>query len=92
LDLSVREAGPNAEIAAQIDGQKLFEWRGPTKQLSLNAAAVGITGRPVLGILGVRPFTLHSLKLQAFEGGIVKLSNRPTQDIKLPSFVTVPDK
>ena len=61
-------------------------------QLSLNAAAIGKSGRTVLGILGVRPFTLHSLKLQAFEGGIVKLSHLPTQDIRLPSFVAVPDK
>jgi serine/threonine protein kinase len=92
LDLTVKEATPNAEIVAQIDGQKLFEWHGPTRQLSLAAAAQGISGRPVLGVLGVRPYTLHSLKLQAFDGGSVKLFHLPTPDIKLPSFVAVPDK
>ena len=89
LDLTVQISGQTSEVELQIDGQPLFKWNGPTKDLTLPNPAQAInTTAPEL--LGVRPFTIYSLKIQSFDGGSVKLLHRPPPAFALPSFAQAP--
>jgi serine/threonine protein kinase len=86
LQLEVRLSGREAEIQAKIDGDKLFDWKGPIRELSVvNAAQVN--GFTVSELMGVRPFNVYSIKLQAFDNGAVKLLNAAPAEMKLPKFV-----
>ncbi len=89
LELTVRVSGQRAEIHLQIDGQQLFKWNGPTKELSL-ANPTQVISTTVPQLLGIRPFTIYVLKLQAFDAGRVKLLHAPPADVKLPGFVKPP--
>lgn len=91
LEFVVRVSRQNAEVTAQIDGENLFQWIGPTKELSISFP-VQMPGTPMLSFLGARPhYTIHTAKVQAQDGGTATLLHDPPEKLPLPSFVKLHD-
>ncbi len=86
LQLDVRIEGRQAEVGAKIGDEKLFNWKGPAKDLSLGNPPQA-NGYALPKLLGVRPFSIYSIRLQTLDDGRVKLLSDPPANLKLPKFV-----
>ncbi len=87
LDLSVT-ARREATVEVKIDNNKVFEWKGPSSDLSLPST----TSSPPqsLQLLGLHAYTIHSLQLQSVNNGSIQLFHALSAPVRLPTFVKEP--
>jgi hypothetical protein len=89
LDLIVtaRRVG-DSSVEVKIDNKQVFKWEGPATDLSLPST---VSKPPAsLELLGVHTYTIHSLQLQSFPGGNIRLPHPAPLGVKLPPFAKEP--
>ena len=90
LDIVVKTTDDAGEITVQIDGNRLVQWQGATRELSLNFPKQ-MPGTPVLSFLGNKvPFVIHAAKMQSLDGGKVTLLHPPPKGLHVPNYANLP--
>jgi serine/threonine protein kinase len=87
LDLIVtaRRVG-DSSVEVKIDNHQVFKWEGPATDLSLPVSKPPAS----LELLGFHAYTIHSLQLQSFNNGNIRLPHPAPLGVKLPPFAKEP--